>query len=310
MKKGIIAGLFILLAGTVFASAISRDYYSSEDITAIKADLKFENIIIDSSKDDDIRIEISCNNARKIPELSMDDGILLIRNVKKGTYAENCSIYIYLPEDYDTDYIEIKTLSGDIDIMNVKTQDLILSVASGDIRCINVEVENNIVAKAMSGDITFKSAIADEMKMNAASGDINLKKITASVLEANTASGDIEAESITIDEVECGSASGEIELEKVTCESFDLSSASGSILVKLNKEPKKESSISTKSGSVDVRIPKNAPFEMDVSSTSGSFDDDFSGKKFRPRSVIKSKYNGGGVKINVKTVSGSVSLDD
>lgn len=310
MKKGLMAGLVLFLAGTVFASAFSRDYYTMDNLAGIKAELKYEGIVVEGTTEDDVKVEIRCNNHYKMPEISVDDDVLYIRNVKKGTYAENCTIYIYLPDFLVPDYIELSTLSGDIDIKNITVKEIMTSVTSGDIDLEDVEIKGDLVAKAASGDITLKEISADEVRITVASGDIDLKGVSAAQIEAKSASGDIEGEDIDADEIFCSSASGSQELEKVDCGSFELKSASGSITIKLLQEPENDSSINTASGNIDIRLPKKSKFQLEVSSVSGNFEDEFDRDSYRPRSTVISKYNGGGVKISAKTKSGNISLDD
>lgn len=310
MKKGIIAGLFLLLAGTVFASAFSRDYISVENFTALKAELKYEGIVVEGTNDDEIKLEIRCNNHYKMPEISVEDGVLLIKNVKKGTYAENCTVYVSIPEDILPEYIEISTLSGDIEVNNVYAQTFMLEAASGDIDCKNIEIEGEIHAKASSGDITLNSVTADEIVVKVSSGDIELKSVECDQLELEVVSGDIDAERISVNKLVSTSKSGTQEIEKIDCKVFEIESTSGSVKLKMNDVPEQDSSIVSASGNVDIRLPKTSKFQMEVASKSGSFDDDFDSVSFRPRGNVLSKYNGGGVLITVETKSGNISLDD
>ena len=310
MKKELIAALSLLLAGTAFASSFSRDYYSVDKVNAVKAELKYEDIVIGVSENDEIKLEISCNNYHKMPQVSVEDGVLLIKNVKKGTYAENCTVYVYLPENLDTEFVEIANLSGDITVEDIFAQEIILTASSGDIDCINVEASGDIKATAASGDITMKVVSADEISVTVASGDIDLKTVDCNELNIKAASGDVEAENIEAGNIECDTASGSQEFGKVDCNSFELHAISGSVYIKLNEVPSEESSIETVSGSVDLRIPRTSKFQLKVSSISGSFDDDFDGNEFKPRGGVLSKYNGGGTLITVETKSGSISLDD
>jgi len=311
MKKGLFSGLLILLAGTMFASSFSRDYISVDKVTAIKADLKHEAILVETTSDDEIKLEIHCNNRYKMPEITVeDDGVLFIKNVKKGTYAENCTIYVYLPSSIEPEFIEIRTLSGDIEIKNCNAETYVLSASSGDIDCVDINTAGDISTKTQSGDITLKKVKASEISATASSGDIDLRTVECEELNLEVISGDVDGEVIDVEKLNCNAKSGKIDLEKVDCDEFTVESVSGSVELKLNGEPSDASSIKTSSGSVSLKLPKSAAFQMEVASKSGNFDDDFDGNSFRPKSKVLSKYNGGGVNISVETKSGNISLDD
>lgn len=310
MKKGVIAGLLIMIAGSVFASAFSRDYYSVDELKGIKAELRYENVVIKNVNDDEVKVDIRCNNERKMPEVSIKDNTLYIKNLKKGTYAENCTVYIYMPENLTSDFIDIATASGDIEVENLKVKDMELKANSGDIDCINLRVKNKLSARAASGDITLKNIDAEEINISVASGDIDLTDITAEDIELGAASGDIEVDNLSVASMICSTASGSQDYDNIDCETFELAAASGSIKISLNQAPEDDSSISTASGSVTLRLPRSAAFQLNLSSSSGRFSDEFEGNSYRPNGKVKSKYNGGGVNINIKTTSGNIDLDD
>jgi len=312
MKKTLITLLALFIPGMIFAqsSTVAKDYFKMDEIKTIRAELSYESIIIEKIYGDEVTIEISTNNNRKIPEYDVNDGELLIHNVRRYALGDRCNVYLYIPQDLICESVSLTTASGDISVKEINTNTFSANSASGDIRCEQIISDDSFFARALSGDIDLRKITSAKIETKASSGDLDMVTLTADEVIANTASGDIGISLAGTEYLSCHSSSGTIECRKITCDYFDLKAASGSIALKLLKQPEAESSIVTASGSIRLAVPRNAAFEVNVRSTSGIFEDDLNGVNVQPRRNYISKYNGGGALINLETRSGSINLDD
>lgn len=298
------------MTGLIYADSASRDYYSVDELKGIKADLVSENLIIKPAVNDEVKVDIKCKNEIMNPEIKIERDVLYIRSLRRAKNNEKCSIYIYLPENLTSSFIDVDVRSGDIEVSGVIAQKILLNTSSGDIICKNVKSSGNLEVSVTSGDIDLDSISAKEAVLNISSGDIDAKAIHGNKYKIKAASGDVKIKEADIDILECNTLSGTQRIEELDCDSFELSSASGSVKLGLVAEPWEDSSIKTISGSVDLRIPQDSRFQLEVNSRSGSFKDEFLCQSLKPKSSVVSKYNGGGVNISIATVSGSISLDD
>lgn len=312
MKKSLIFLMALLIPGLFYAqsSIVAQEYYKMDKIKTIHAELSYESIRVEQIYGDEVTVEISSNNSRKIPDFDVENGELYIHSVRRYALGDRCIVYLYIPQDMKCESIDFSLASGDIIIRDLSAENISLQSASGDIHCESINAENEFSARALSGDVIIKRIDAGKISTKATSGDIEIVTINADEVTAATASGDIDISQAGTEYLSCSSASGSIACVKTTCDFFDLRSASGNIALKLTKQPEAESSITTTSGDVRLILPKTSQFEINASSNSGIFEDDFRGRNVKPRGKYVSKYNGGGALINIQTRSGNINLDD
>lgn len=176
------------------------------------------------------KINVECNNSKF--EVRNDNGSIYIKEIKKifaiSINKSNDNINIHIPKGYklnkmlligvssDIDIkgdffigeLKIKTVSGDVEINDTKTNDANVSTVSGDIRSETIKCIN-FNGKAVSGDVDFKGVV-DKLNLNTKSGDINVsidgleedyhieckdmadKKIADKSLILNSISGDVD----------------------------------------------------------------------------------------------------------------------
>jgi DUF4097 and DUF4098 domain-containing protein YvlB/polyhydroxyalkanoate synthesis regulator phasin len=88
----------------------------------------------------------------------------------------------------------VKTLSGDVEMANLKLRGLTVDTVSGDVEFkAGVDVNGRAVIKSISGDLDIKDLAASEVGVNSTSGDVDLGlsgAFTGSI-SASTVSGDL-----------------------------------------------------------------------------------------------------------------------
>ena len=134
------------------------------------------------------------------------------------------------------DSFNLKSTSGDIEIIDVTAKDMLLSVTSGDISIDNCSTENSTLT-TISGDIDISTSKLGDTKINTTSGDIDI-----SILELGN-STDIK------------SSSGNVYLDIPSTENYKIkySSLSGDFYGDSSNGTKEKTiNVSTTSGDIDV----------------------------------------------------------
>ena len=168
-------------------------------INSIKINVYSTDIQIKESNSD-IKVEYYSNTEKNTKIVKNDNSIILDESDNDNSCIGFCNIkrkiILYLPTDY-TEYLEIKTVSGDIiskvNILNETN----IKTTSGDVLMLDA---NNISIKTTSGDIGI-GKVYEKILVNTTSGDIAIKELDFkenSTIE--TISGDV---SINNNETDC-----------------------------------------------------------------------------------------------------------
>lgn len=98
---------------------------------------------------------------------------------------------ILLKENFKTNNMTLKTVSGDIDTNNIDTKELSITSTSGDITLEKIETKNSKI-KTISGSIEIES-ITGKIKTNTVSGDVDINNLLVTNNSSiTTTSGDID----------------------------------------------------------------------------------------------------------------------
>lgn len=185
----------------------------SADITELDVDVRSANVIIEEGNTPSIyysfpeKSEISILNENgkvSFRENSNNNNLVLFGNGKKK------EVRITVPRDRQLSKINAKTHSGNIDINNVKCDDIITNLDSGNLKISSVTSRNlktdadsgniivnsnieNVDATADSGNIEFDGNI-EKINVKADSGNINLKG-DYHIIDAKADSGNITIDS-------------------------------------------------------------------------------------------------------------------
>ena len=185
----------------------------SADITELDVDVHSANVIIEEGdapsiwysfpEDADVSI-LNENGKVSFRENSNNNNFVLFGNGKKK------EVKITVPKDRQLMRINTKTHSGNVDIHNVKCDDIITNQDSGNLKISSVASRNlktdadsgniivdsnieNVVAEADSGNIEFDGNI-EKINVKADSGNINLKG-DYHIIDAKADSGNITIDS-------------------------------------------------------------------------------------------------------------------
>lgn len=148
MKK-IFSTLFILFFSfSLFAnndfSVIYSESFDCQSVHDIEANLLFENITVKKYTGEEILIELESNNSLLKPNISINSNkILKIQNKRdRKSDADYCNIIIYLPVNFQSTDLIIKTESGNISLTKIRVlEDIELVSFSGDINIDSVSCD-------------------------------------------------------------------------------------------------------------------------------------------------------------------------
>lgn len=142
--------------------------------------------------------------------------------------------------------LDVKTLSGDIEINRVKKE--------------------AIQVKSTSGDIELSESKTDALSISSTSGDIELRMVGANAANISSTSGDIELDEIDIVNLNLKSTSGDIEGKEMTNKSLSAKASSGDLSLCANAI---HVNLQTGSGDAEAKIYGDT---NDISAITGSGD--------------------------------------
>ncbi len=181
-------------------------------------------------------------------------------NVNCGEIALNIKLPAEMPR------VEVKSLSGDIDVRDVTPGQLSINTTSGDIEIRHVTTDG-LRLNATSGDITGSQISCTELNVNITSGDLELEDVDAEMLSLNTTSGDISGNYMRGNIVEMGTGSGDIDF-RGRFERYSVKTGSGDADIRVEAGAK-DIRVNTGSGDVDLDVTAVESTKVTVSTGSG-----------------------------------------
>lgn len=102
------------------------------------------------------------------------------------------SVTVWIPQNASTS-LNLKTVSGEVELKNVGVQDLTIATVSGDIHAEKLSADA-LNVKSVSGDIEVKNSTVKSLDAFSVSGDIKMRLTNADQLkyELQSLSGDID----------------------------------------------------------------------------------------------------------------------
>ncbi len=179
LRLALIVSIF-LSALPLFADSKNIVYNESFDfqtIDSVNIFLTYENLKISQIYGDEIVVEIGSNNIKKIPRVQVEeDGLFcslkIESTVKKASLGNSCTVYLYLPQDFLPDLIDISMVSGNL------SADLIRS-------------QNQIKVANVSGRTDIACSTSDFLNVSSVSGNITLQKVSAGYFDIGNTSGNV-----------------------------------------------------------------------------------------------------------------------
>jgi len=198
--------------------------------------------------------------------------------------SPSIEIELFIPEG--TVLVEAGSSSGDMELSEVVSEELVLRTKSGDVSASHITC-NRVSMEAVSGDLNLAKSVVQRAALTAksgdctaerlegtadtagivistASGDTDVKGVELATVEVSTASGDISADSLSGVRAKFSTASGDITINDCHGEVLEAGSASGDIEITADY---KRYSVKSQSGEIKVESRHDA--EVAANSTSG-----------------------------------------
>ena len=189
-------------------------------------------------------------------ELKDNNFLLLAPKYRQNGFFTNDTgkFEIYLPKDITLGIFESKNVNGDIEINDLKINEMIIGTTNGDLEFNNLDISKFKVS-VINGDICINKVKCNEFDASMISGDAELNKlICENDIFVNTVSGDVEINNSSCNEFTLKTVSGDIEGLEFYPKTLSLNSVSGDISI-INKDADKPIEIKRKkSVSGDIKI--------------------------------------------------------
>lgn len=230
-KKFLFIPFIIFAAFPLFADSKNLVYsntFDFVDIDCVEISLVYENLQVSRIYGDEIVVEIGSNNIKKVPEVSVDDYRLkIISKEEKVRLGDKCTVYIYLPQDFNAQEITINNVSGNI---------------SADI----LEAQNGVLINNVSGRTDINACKTELFTAISVSGNITLQKINADYFELASTSGNIFAqlEQASLATSQITNISGKTQLYYPKASDFEITAFTISGSIKDNSSNKTNTGIS------------------------------------------------------------------
>lgn len=224
----------------------------TEPIKKINITTKASSIQVETNDTNKISVKYYGDKEDKELDLSTANEVL---NINEDTsyfclgfcsYAEH-KIIISLPKEIDYE-LDFNTASGDIYIPNLNLSNISIKTVSGDIKVINAKNAN---LESTSGDIEITEV--EKLVSKTVSGEINVNRIKRSC-DIKTTSGDVDISLLEITtNSNISTISGDVEIETNRNSYVKTETTSGEVSIdNNNRYAKTELTVKTTSGDIEV----------------------------------------------------------
>lgn len=209
------------------------------------------DIFIRKSDSDNYRVVIY--GKKDSAEVNVNGDELTIKNNKKSVCIgfcfniEKARIEVYMPSNYAKN-IDIKSTSGDLEMDDFKDLKFKIKATSGDLNIGNIDSADIVIT---SGDIQMRDV--NSLTIDSRSGDIDVNRVN-DIVEIKNTSGDITINTVNIKKnSSIDSTSGDVVINSSNEIYYDASAKSGDVKINNNyRKSECEFRINTTSGDIKV----------------------------------------------------------
>ena len=255
-------------------------------------------------------IDVVVERADKVDlEYDQHNGTLTVRSRKKdkglsrwfGERGRSPAFRISVPNRTD---LSLATQGGNVGVDDHEGE--VIAQTSGG-KIVIGEVNGNVDGRTSGGSIAIAGATGS-VKATTSGGTIRLGRASAAV-EATTAGGSIHVEHAK-GPVLARTSGGSIELADVEG-SVDARTTGGTIRAGVSGQPSQDSALHTSGGSIHLALAEGIALDIDARTIGGRVSADFPVTADGPlgKSKLNGTVNGGGPRMILRTMGGSIRLD-
>jgi hypothetical protein len=337
MKQLLVTCLFTVTSLLAMAQNEKTPYLSNsykESVKDVEVQTSGGSISVEAAADTRIEVYVQGNNGKTLSKEEIQQRLDAMYTIDLGVSgnklhaiakpkskitdwkkALSISFKVFVPKDVSTD---LATSGGSISISGLNgKQDFTTSGGSLEIKNTSGKVDG----RTSGGSIYVKNS-KDEIELTTSGGSIYAKncdgkiKLTTSGgslhlddlkgdIKATTSGGSIKGSSIS-GELLTHTSGGSIKLEGLSC-SLDASTSGGGINVSVTSLGK-YIKLRNSGGGIDLELPAGKGMNLDIAGNRIKTNklSNFDGKV--DEDEIEGKINGGGIPVEIKSASGTVSL--
>lgn len=223
----------------------------TKDIKTINIESTSSDIYIKKSLSKDISYKIYGQNKQNI-NIDISNDVLKIND--RNNYAnfqffssKDSRIELEVPENL-IGKLNVKTISGDIKLLDEISLDVTIKSTSGDVEIYKLQ---ELIAQTTSGDLELNEL--SNGTLTTTSGDIEINKLTESC-NINTLSGDVEINTLALTkDSKITTTSGSVEIKRTIDVYINHKTTSGKFdIFNNNRKSSHELLITTTSGDIEV----------------------------------------------------------
>ena len=202
----------------IFEKLFSKENKKDEIVDVKLSDKKFNELRIKLSIGD-VTVEqgenFSVNFTGKrhyLPLIRLEDGKL--RKKKKMNLIEKgeAHLKVVIPTKVTLDSLDIQTSSGDIEIVDIKTEKAYLKSTEGRVRVRRVAIAETLL-ESTDGNVTVRNSDLADGKLATYDGEIKVSGSILSRISLNVTDGDMNLTDVTIDEGNANLKAGNFTLD-------------------------------------------------------------------------------------------------
>lgn len=298
---------------------------SKGGITKLYVEGFYADVELVPSEDDNPVAQFSGRNPNTSIQINeVTDNVWHV-GVRRVAFSTNNDLDIRLKVPSSVKEIEVRTVSGDVDITGLATTSVLADSKSGDLH-VNTCTFKAGAFTTKSGDVEIQTCQIQNLKSVTASGDIELKQLMADQISAVTASGDMELDSIKAQQMNAVSASGDVEIKNSSLSRLAAKSTSGDVCLSclsvielegaatsgdLSAERisgLKQASVSSVSGDVKISLDDCTGISGTMKSMSGDIRLNFGTESLHPSNGGSFFVGDGAVKLKLASSSGDITV--
>jgi len=223
-------------------------------------------------------------------------------NVQKSE-DDKIHVELYTPKDYMP---TVQILNNVLKIDSITKAKISIALNRRVVVKLPEGIElSDFDADLTSGSIHIDDCSVNNLDVNSTSGSVNLTHCDSLTADVKSTSGSVHVTDCEIGILEAKSTSGSVRVDG-SFNKVDLHSISGSVHADFRDALTEDSELQSTSGSVHLNVPSNAAFTAKYSTASGTYRNSITGTSGKKGNDV---VNGGGIKVELHTTSGSVHVN-
>ncbi|MCF7926254.1 MAG: DUF4097 family beta strand repeat-containing protein [Candidatus Izimaplasma sp.] len=237
-----------------------ESYDIDESLTEINIALISEDVKIYLTDSETLDVYFRKVSDLKSYDISFKNGIFNLSknktiNILRFASLKTPKFIIELPKATVLNKFNYKTVSGDVELTGIETNELVLKTTSGDFLLNGIKFQEGKI-NSVSGDFEGSDVVGETLKLTLVSGDYELDNFhLSSKFDVSTVSGDVELTDSEVGETNFHSVSGDLEGKEFYPTKIDMKTVSGDVEI-YNRDKKKTIEIGrrkTISGDIEIR---------------------------------------------------------